>query len=129
MVVPIAPSRTRMRSRSRRRSVSPGSDRAVVLAIFNAGSVRLEQSKLNRNPGSRAAALRRLSSVVEQTADHIIITDRTRHIEYVNPAFERQPGSSTDFAPSAARRCPPNCRTDRGDAPLRARRDSLPVLP
>ena len=41
-----------------------------------------------------AAALKKLSSVVEQTADHVIITDRFGAIEYVNPAFEKLTGYS-----------------------------------
>jgi len=32
--------------------------------------------------------LRKLSSVVEQAADHVLITDKNGIIEYVNPAFE-----------------------------------------
>jgi PAS domain S-box-containing protein len=41
-----------------------------------------------------AAQLRILSSAVEQTADHVIITDRAGLIEYVNPSFERRTGWS-----------------------------------
>lgn len=40
------------------------------------------------------AMLRKLSRVVEQTADHLLITDREGVIEYVNPAFERLTGYS-----------------------------------
>ncbi len=40
------------------------------------------------------AMLRKLSSAVEQTADHVFITDREGHIEYVNPAFEKLTGYS-----------------------------------
>ena len=36
--------------------------------------------------------LKKLSSVVEQTADAVFITDRTGVIEYVNPAFEQITG-------------------------------------
>ncbi len=39
-----------------------------------------------------AAALKKLSSAVEQTADHVIITDKSGMIEYVNPAFEKLTG-------------------------------------
>lgn len=39
-----------------------------------------------------AADLAKLSSAVEQTADHVIITDRDGVIEYVNPAFEAATG-------------------------------------
>lgn len=37
-----------------------------------------------------------LSSVVEQTADSVVITDPAGRIEYVNPAFERQTGFSKE---------------------------------
>jgi len=36
--------------------------------------------------------LRKLSSVVEQAADHVLITDKNGIIEYVNPAFEVSTG-------------------------------------
>ena len=39
-----------------------------------------------------ATALQKLSSAVEQTADHVIITDKNGMIEYVNPAFEKLTG-------------------------------------
>lgn len=38
------------------------------------------------------AALRQLSSIVEQTEDIVVVTDRNGVIEYVNPAFERLTG-------------------------------------
>lgn len=38
--------------------------------------------------------LRKLSSVVEQAADHVLITDKNGIIEYVNPAFEIATGYS-----------------------------------
>jgi PAS domain S-box-containing protein len=38
------------------------------------------------------AALRKLSSAVEQTADSVFVTDRNGVIEYVNPAFEKLTG-------------------------------------
>ncbi|MFH0907620.1 MAG: PAS domain S-box protein, partial [bacterium] len=41
-------------------------------------------------------ALQKLSGVVEQTADIVIITDRNGVIEYVNPAFEKLTGFSRD---------------------------------
>jgi PAS domain S-box-containing protein len=41
-----------------------------------------------------AVALKKLSSAVEQTADHVIITDKHGIIEYVNPAFEKLTGFS-----------------------------------
>ncbi|HRY48283.1 MAG TPA: PAS domain S-box protein [Candidatus Paceibacterota bacterium] len=42
--------------------------------------------------------LRKLSRAVEQTADHLFITDREGVIEYVNPAFERLTGYSLSEA-------------------------------
>ena len=42
--------------------------------------------------------LQRLSNAVEQTADAVIITDRTGTIEYVNPAFETSTGYSSEEA-------------------------------
>ena len=39
-----------------------------------------------------AALMRKLSGALERTADAIVITDHTRHIEYVNPSFERLTG-------------------------------------
>jgi PAS domain S-box-containing protein len=38
------------------------------------------------------AAVRQLSSIVEQTEDTVVVTDRKGVIEYVNPAFERHTG-------------------------------------
>lgn len=42
------------------------------------------------------AYLRKLSSALEQAADSVIITDRERRIEYVNPAFEQLTGYERD---------------------------------
>lgn len=39
-----------------------------------------------------------LSSAVEQTADTVLISDSTGHIEYVNPAFEQTTGYTRDEA-------------------------------
>jgi PAS domain S-box-containing protein len=39
-----------------------------------------------------ADSMRLLSTAVEQTADSVLVTDRTGRIEYVNPAFERMTG-------------------------------------
>lgn len=41
-------------------------------------------------------SLQRLSNAVEQTADAVIITDRSGTIEYVNPAFETTTGFSSE---------------------------------
>ncbi|MBI4495199.1 MAG: MEDS domain-containing protein [Chloroflexi bacterium] len=40
--------------------------------------------------------LRKLSSVVEQTADSVVIADKNGAIEYVNPAFERATGHTRE---------------------------------
>ncbi|MCX6239484.1 MAG: response regulator [Bacteroidia bacterium] len=42
--------------------------------------------------------LQKLSKVVEQAADHVIITDKNGIIEYVNPAFEAGTGYSKEEA-------------------------------
>ena len=41
---------------------------------------------------------RKLSSVVQQTADSVIITNKDGHIEYVNPAFEKLTGFTLEEA-------------------------------
>ncbi|MDQ7053912.1 MAG: PAS domain S-box protein [candidate division KSB1 bacterium] len=40
--------------------------------------------------------LRRLSSIIEQTADHVMVTDINGIIQYVNPAFEALTGYSAE---------------------------------
>ncbi|MDX1810915.1 MAG: EAL domain-containing protein [Gammaproteobacteria bacterium] len=42
----------------------------------------------------RTAAIQKLSSVVEQTDDIVIITDKNGIVDYVNPSFERYTGYS-----------------------------------
>jgi len=44
------------------------------------------------------ARARQLANAVEQTADSVIITDRSGRIEYVNPAFERTTGYGAEEA-------------------------------
>ncbi len=44
------------------------------------------------------ALMRKLSGALERTADAIMITDRDRYIEYVNPSFERLTGYSKEEA-------------------------------
>ncbi len=44
------------------------------------------------------AQLRKLSNVIEQTDDSVVITDREGMIEYVNPAFERKTGYTREEA-------------------------------
>ncbi|MGV3720918.1 MAG: PAS domain S-box protein [Actinomycetota bacterium] len=57
--------------------------------------------------------LRKLSSVVEQTADAVLITDPDGRIEYVNPAFERLTGYSRE---EAAGQTPRILRSGRQEA-------------
>ncbi len=64
-------------------------ERIEELASANA-SLRSYIEECNRS----AVALKKLSSAVEQTADHVIITDKYGIIEYVNPAFEKLTGFS-----------------------------------
>lgn len=57
--------------------------------------VRLRTKPLAKSPGSPPfwpIALAPLALAVQQTADHIIITDAQGRIQYVNPAFERFTG-------------------------------------
>jgi PAS domain S-box-containing protein len=42
------------------------------------------------------ALMQKLSGALERTADAIVITDRNRYIEYVNPSFERLTGYRRD---------------------------------
>lgn len=42
--------------------------------------------------------LKKLSNAVEQTADHVFITDKEGIIEYVNPSFERNTGYTKEEA-------------------------------
>jgi phosphoserine phosphatase RsbU/P len=58
-------------------------------------------SDQKRAEGERQEAQDRvvlLSKAVEQTADSVLITDNTEHIEYVNPAFENTTGYSREEA-------------------------------
>jgi len=50
----------------------------------------------NRKKGEEER--RKLSSVVQQTADSVIITNKDGHIEYVNPAFEKLTGYTLEEA-------------------------------
>ncbi|MFQ5852814.1 MAG: PAS domain S-box protein, partial [Candidatus Binatia bacterium] len=54
-------------------------------------SKKLLEAEVNERKQTEET-LRKLSSVVQQTADHVIITDRNGVIEYVNPAFENFTG-------------------------------------
>ncbi|WDT69760.1 MAG: PAS domain S-box protein [Candidatus Manganitrophus sp.] len=58
-------------------------------------------SSITRDISRRRAAereRRKLSSVIEQTDDVVVITDRDGVIEYVNPAFERKTGYTREEA-------------------------------
>jgi PAS domain S-box-containing protein len=58
-------------------------------------------SSITRDISRRRAAereRRKLSSVIEQTDDVVVITDRNGVIEYVNPAFERKTGYTREEA-------------------------------
>jgi len=50
------------------------------------------------NRKNNEASLRKLSTVVEQTGEGVIITDKDGTIEYVNPAFTKLTGYSPDEA-------------------------------
>jgi diguanylate cyclase (GGDEF)-like protein/PAS domain S-box-containing protein len=52
----------------------------------------LEDAQLRRERRQTEEMLRKLSQVVEQAADSVVITDPNGCIEYVNPAFERLTG-------------------------------------
>jgi PAS domain S-box-containing protein len=58
----------------------------------------LAMHTLQRERQSAEASLRNLSRAVEQSADHVVVTDRLGVIEYVNPAFETLTGYSSDEA-------------------------------
>jgi len=52
----------------------------------------LQEAQLRRERRQAEQRLRKLSLVVEQAADSVLITDPNGFIEYVNPAFERMTG-------------------------------------
>lgn len=56
----------------------------------------LREAIVRRERKKADEALRKLSSAVEQTADAVIITSREGRIEYINSAFERLTGYSSD---------------------------------
>lgn len=72
-----------------------------VVIVQERGELQYEQGRAVRMIGTVQDVTERqrsherlwkLSSAVEQTADHVMITDREGRIEYVNPAFERVSG-------------------------------------
>ncbi|MGZ5026478.1 MAG: EAL domain-containing protein [Methylobacter sp.] len=56
----------------------------------------LEEAQLRRERRQAEQRLRKLSQVVEQAADGVLVTDPDGYIEYVNPAFERMTGYMRD---------------------------------
>jgi PAS domain S-box-containing protein len=58
-----------------------------LMSRWIAGELQREQAE---------AHMRKLSSAIEQTADSVIITDRSGIVEYVNPSFELLTGYSRD---------------------------------
>ncbi len=69
---------------------------AATLVRTIRGTLALHSLQQERH--SAEEALRKLSSAVEQSADTVVITDRSGIIEYVNPAFEAITGYSHDEA-------------------------------
>ncbi len=69
--------------------------------ILNAEGKVVGVSSITRDISRHKAAdreMRKLSSVIEQTDDVVVITDRTGLIEYVNPAFEQKTGYTREEA-------------------------------
>ncbi len=58
----------------------------------------LAMHTMQRERLTAEASLRNLSRAVEQSADHVVVTDRQGVIEYVNPAFDTLTGYSSDEA-------------------------------
>lgn len=67
-----------------------------IILRLRARLAELEQRELAQH--EREARLRWLSSVVDQTDDAVVITDRNGTIVYVNPAFERRTGYTKEEA-------------------------------
>jgi PAS domain S-box-containing protein len=68
--------------------VKPFEEREVRTAI----EIALYKHKVEKKLKENEETLKKLSSALEQTADHVLITDKQGTIEYVNPAFERLTG-------------------------------------
>lgn len=64
----------------------------LVRSIHNAVALH----SLQQEQQSAESTLRKLSRAVEQSADTVVITDRSGVIEYVNPAFEALTGYTRD---------------------------------
>ncbi|WAK00899.1 EAL domain-containing protein [Methylobacter sp. YRD-M1] len=63
-----------------------------LMRLVPAVERELEEAQLRREQRQAEGMLRKLSLVVEQAAESVIITDPNGCIEYVNPAFERLTG-------------------------------------
>ena len=74
-------------------SYRPGQRGFMVILQDVTARERAEQQRKKTE-----AHLRKLSRALEQAADAVMITDRNRIIEYVNPAFEALTGYSKDEA-------------------------------
>jgi PAS domain S-box-containing protein len=68
-------------------------DELAADLAYGVGTLRVQAA---RHRAERE--MRRLSVAVEQSADAVVITDTTGAIEYVNPAFERVTGYTSDEA-------------------------------
>jgi two-component system, cell cycle sensor histidine kinase and response regulator CckA len=74
-----------------RRKIRPSLTGDVVLREYTDRLVsKLEEKNVELE--ELTAELQKLTKAVEQTADNIIITDKSGKIQYVNPAFERNLG-------------------------------------
>ncbi len=56
----------------------------------------MKEQKSKKTSKQQLERLKMLAVAVEQTAEHIVITDKDGHIEYVNPAFENTTGYARD---------------------------------
>jgi PAS domain S-box-containing protein len=65
---------------------------ALVAKYRDISDVRAARGALQDEVADRNQALGKLTQVIEQTADSVMVTDRNGVIEYVNPAFETMTG-------------------------------------
>jgi diguanylate cyclase (GGDEF)-like protein/PAS domain S-box-containing protein len=82
-----------MRNKIKRRERTKPGIRKGSWILRRRLSLRMETGRKKEEEKSRI-----LSSVVEQTDDSVLITDREGVIEYVNPAFEKRTGFSKEEA-------------------------------
>ena len=83
------------------RYVDPGAAGGPLDQVLDLRAAKLGDGTVVsvRNVTARHRAdleMRRLTAAIRQTADAVIVTDATGAIEYVNPAFERVTGYSSD---------------------------------